>query len=126
MQCPIHKLFLDYDNDRLGYKCVWHGCDHFEPDTERISPELSKQFTPQFNIQELLNMIKFDVKRVGDRITVTAHLPRGFTMSTYNRIFHLHNARDYDMTDAEYIDWQKAELFQDLLVRIKTEKVYIA
>lgn len=63
--------------------------------------------------------VTYTVETSGQQATVTAHLPEGFTMRTYRRIFNLRHAPELKMTEAEYILFQQGELFKDLVARIQ-------
>lgn len=78
--------------------------------------ELTKQ--DQNELEPYWQKVTYTVVTSGQQCTVTAHLPKGFTMRTYNRIFNLRHAPSLNMTDAEYILFQQGELFKDLLARV--------
>lgn len=102
----------------LGYFCPWPGCKYVRKDldaaigTDPITPSL----------EDLFNGVRYEVNKTIDKVTITAFLPLGFSMPTFTRIYHLHDAKDFAMTEADYIELQKREMLKDLLERVKKER----
>lgn len=119
MECPVHKLLLDYNTEAHGYKCpfckgIYHS-DHDVAvnDTYNIAPS---------PVEDLFSQIRFSVLKSYDKVTVKASLPPGFSMREFTRIYHLRDAEDFGISEEQYIEHQKKEMLKDLLQRIKTER----
>lgn len=69
-------------------------------------------------LEELAGKIKYTVKEKYGFISVTAHLPPGFTMPSFERMFRMKN-KPPSMTEQEFVIQQQNEMFQDLINRIK-------
>lgn len=117
MQCPKHQLILGKDPTALRYFCPWPDCDFTKP----IMKNATGKMTP--SLDDLFGQIKYEVQQDWQKVTVKAILPLGFSMREFTRIYNLEDAKDFDMTDTEYIELQKREMLKDLLERIKKERM---
>jgi hypothetical protein len=43
-------------------------------------------------------------------------------MGNFTRIYHLHDAKDFNMSENDYIELQKREMLKDLIQRINKER----
>lgn len=69
-------------------------------------------------IEPYWKKVTYTVETAGQNCSVTAHLPEGFTMREFTRVFSLRHAPSLNMTDEEYILFQQSELMKDLMNRI--------
>lgn len=118
MQCPTHQILLDYRVDMLGSFCPWPDCGYVRKDLDAAVG--TDQITP--SLEDLFNGIRYEVIKTIDKVTITAYLPLGFSMPTFTRVYHLHDAKDLAMTETDYIELQKREMLKDLLERVKKER----
>lgn len=63
--------------------------------------------------------ITYDVTNKGGTVVILCHLPKGFKMREYTRMYFTKDAKDYGMTEEQYILWQKEELLKDLFARME-------
>jgi hypothetical protein len=112
--CSVHKLLLAFDAGRRQWYCQWPGCTtHIDQTADMIQQRGLPGLT------EVWQKITYDVKYVGSSIWITAHLPAGFTMPEFTKVYNLDDAKDYDITPEAYIERMKERMFEDLLKRIK-------
>lgn len=121
MQCPTHKILLEYDTNSLSHYCYF--CKkHYNAADTAIDTLNGQEGAYEYAPENLFNKIKYDVTRSMGRIKIRATLPKGFSMTEFTRIYFLKDAADYNMSDEEYIEVQKREMMKDLIQRIKIER----
>lgn len=116
MQCPEHKILMDYKVDALGFRCPWPDCKMVADDEAELKRQ-NQSIVP--SVEQTWQKIQFDVTTFGDRVTIKATLPEGFSQREFTRIYHLRDALDFGMSSQEWIEYQKEQMFQDLIKRIK-------
>lgn len=70
------------------------------------------------NDLSVIGKVTYDVKVYGTQATIIAHLPLGFKMREYTRVYNIKDATDLKMSAEEYILFQKDEMYKDLLARM--------
>jgi len=84
---------------------------------EYYTMDLIKKENPE--LEPYWQKVTYTVETSGQQAKVTAHLPKGFTMREFTRIFNLRHAPELKMTEAEYIIFQQGELLKDLMNRVQ-------
>jgi len=106
---------MEYSVDYLGYRCPWPDCKEIIEDEAQAKERQS--IVP--SLENTWRKIEFAVTTFGDRVTIKATLPEGFSQREFTKIYHLRDAQDFGMTSQQWIEYQKEQMFQDLIKRIK-------
>lgn len=127
MICPQHKILMDYSVEMLRWLCPWPDCELLVEEESQVSfadqaaQALGRQVDNAVapTVEETWSKIDFDVSTFGDKVTIKATLPEGFSQREFTRIYHLRDAADFGMNSQQWIEYQKEQMFQDLIKRIK-------
>jgi len=70
------------------------------------------------DLSEYWQRVTYTVENRNGYVSITAHLPPGFSMPEFTRMYKLENAKTYGLSEWEYVELQQKEMFNDLIRRL--------